>query len=32
MPDSNILQIADNYWNIRGSFKIGGIIDIGTHV
>jgi hypothetical protein len=32
MPDSHILQIADDYWNIRGSFKIGGIIDIGTHV
>ena len=32
MPHSQILKIADNYWNIRGSFKIGGIIDIGTHV
>ena len=31
MTDSHILQISDNYWNIRGSFKIGGIIDIGTH-
>jgi hypothetical protein len=24
------LRIADDFWNIRGSFKIGGIIDIGT--
>ncbi len=24
-------QIADDFWNIRGSFKIGGLIDIGTH-
>ncbi len=28
---SDILQFADNFWNIRGSFKIAGIIDIGTH-
>lgn len=27
---SKILQVADNFWNIRGSFKIAGIIDIGT--
>jgi len=25
------LQIADDFWNIRGSFKIGGVVDIGTH-
>jgi len=25
------LQIADDFWNIRGSFKIGGLVDIGTH-
>src|SRR5665811_2276474 len=28
---SKILQIADNFWNIRGSFKIAGFVDIGTH-
>lgn len=27
---NKILQIADNFWNIRGSFKIAGLIDIGT--
>jgi len=27
---SKILQITDNFWNIRGSFKIAGVIDIGT--
>jgi len=27
---SKIIQIADNFWNIRGSFKIAGFIDIGT--
>jgi hypothetical protein len=26
-----ILQISDDFWNIRGDFKIGGIINIGTH-
>jgi len=25
-----LLQISDDFWNIRGSFKIAGIIDIGT--
>ncbi len=25
-----ILQVSDNLWNIRGSFKIAGLIDIGT--
>ncbi len=25
------LRIADDFWNIRGSFKIGGVVDIGTH-
>lgn len=25
-----MLQIAENFWNIRGSFKIGGVIDVGT--
>ena len=27
---SKLLQIADNFWNIRGSFKVAGFIDIGT--
>jgi hypothetical protein len=26
-----ILQISDDFWNIRGDFKIGGFINIGTH-
>lgn len=25
-------QLADNFWNFRGSFKIGGVIDIGTQM
>ncbi len=24
------VHIADDFWNIRGSFKIGGVVDIGT--
>ncbi len=27
---AKILKISDDFWNIRGSFKIAGIIDIGT--
>jgi hypothetical protein len=25
-----ILQVADDFWNIRGSYRIGGVIDVGT--
>lgn len=27
-----IIRVSDSFWNLRGSFKIGGIIDVGTHV
>ena len=27
----HIIHVADNFWNIRGKFKIAGLIDIGTH-
>lgn len=27
-----MIQIADGFWNIRGSFKVGGLVDVGTHV
>ena len=26
-----VLQVSDDFWNIRGTFKIGGILNIGTH-
>jgi len=26
-----IIKVTDDFWNIRGSFKIGGLLDIGTH-
>jgi hypothetical protein len=25
-----IVRISDDFWNIRGSFRIGGVVDIGT--
>lgn len=28
----SILHVADGFWNIRGSFKIAGVLDIGTHL
>lgn len=31
MADS-ILRIAEGFWNIRGSFRIAGVIDIGTQM
>ena len=30
LMSDRILQVADDFWNIRGSFKIGGLVDIGT--
>jgi hypothetical protein len=26
-----ILKISDNFWNIRGEFKVFGLLNIGTH-
>lgn len=26
-----VLKISDDFWNIRGVFKIGGVLNIGTH-
>lgn len=27
---SGIIRVDRNFWNIRGSFKVGGVIDVGT--
>ncbi|MBB3048487.1 hypothetical protein FHR99_002761 [Litorivivens lipolytica] len=26
-----IIRVSDDFWNIRGDFKIGGVLNIGTH-
>ena len=26
-----IIKISDDFWNIRGTFRVGGLLDIGTH-
>ena len=31
MAKSQLLQIATDFWTIRGSFKIGYLVDVGTH-
>ena len=31
MPPSNIIHVGEGFWNIRGSLKIGGILDVKTH-
>ncbi|MCB9671836.1 MAG: hypothetical protein H6734_20340 [Alphaproteobacteria bacterium] len=28
----HIVEIADGFWNVRGSFKIAGFVDIGTQM
>lgn len=25
-----VIEVADGFWNIRGSFKLGGVVDLGT--
>lgn len=27
---ADVIEVGDGFWNIRGSFKIGGIVDVGT--
>ena len=27
---NEILAVADNFWNIRGSYRVAGIVDVGT--
>lgn len=29
--ESKIIKISDDFWNIRGTFKLGYVADIGTH-
>lgn len=29
-PPRQVIEVGDGFWNIRGSFKLGGIINIGT--
>lgn len=29
---TGISCIADGFWNLRGSFRIAGLVDIGTHI
>ena len=31
MSEEQIIKISDDYWNIRGIFKAGGVLNIGTH-
>ncbi len=31
LPPPNVIEVADGFWNIRGSFMIAGIYDLGTH-
>lgn len=29
---NDIIRVSDSFWNFRGSYKIGGILDVGTQV
>lgn len=28
----DIIRLSDSFWNLRGAFKLGGIVNLGTHV
>ena len=28
---TDLIEISAGFWNIRGSFKVGGFLDVGTH-
>lgn len=32
MSEPKIIKVSDDFWNIRGSFKIGYVADIATHI
>lgn len=32
MSSANVIQISQNFWNIRGDLRIGGVANIGTHM
>ena len=27
----DVVDVGDGFWNIRGSFKVGGLVDVRTH-
>lgn len=27
-----VIEVDDGFWNLRGSFKLGGIVELGTHM
>jgi len=29
---NNVIHVAGGFWNIRGSYRIGGVLDVGTQV
>lgn len=29
-PAPRVIRVGDGFWNIRGSFKVGGVVDLGT--
>lgn len=28
----HLVEVADGFWNVRGSFKVAGLLDVGTHI
>lgn len=29
---SSVIEVADGFWNLRGSFKVAGVVELGTHM
>jgi hypothetical protein len=32
MMGDKLVRIGEGFWNIRGSFRVGGLLDVGTHM
>lgn len=32
MTSTNVISISQNFWNVRGDLRIGGVFNVGTHM
>lgn len=32
MTNTSVIEVEDGFWNLRGSFRIAGLIELGTHM
>lgn len=32
MTDTGVIEVDDGFWNLRGSFRVAGVVELGTHM